>query len=69
LVPVSLLPALLGLAGGTYLIGALVLGLGLVAVSLGFLRRHTGAAARRLLLATVVYLPAVLVILVIDRLA
>ena len=69
LVPVSLLPAILGLAGLTYLFGALLLGLALVATSLGFLRRHSSAAARRLLLASVVYLPAVLVILVVDRLA
>jgi len=69
LVPVSLLPAFLGLAGVTYLFGALLLGLALLATSLGFLRRHSSAAARRLLLASVVYLPAVLVILVLDRLA
>ena len=69
LVPVSMLPALLGLAGPTYLFAALVLGLGLFAVSVGFLRRHSGAAARRLLLASVVYLPAILVMLVVDRLA
>ena len=69
LLPVSMVPALLGLAGAAYLVGALVLGLALLAVSLGFLRRHSGAAARRMLLASVVYLPAVLVILVIDRLA
>jgi len=69
LVPVSLMPTLLGLAGPTYLFGALLLGLALLTVSLGFLRRHSGAAARRLLLASVVYLPAVLGILVIDRIA
>lgn len=69
LVPVSLLPAFLGLAGATYLVGALLLGLALLTISVGFLRRHSGAAARRLLLASVVYLPAVLVILVVDRLA
>lgn len=69
LVPVSLLPALLGLAGVTYLIGALLLGLALLTTSLGFLRRHSGAAARRLLLASVLYLPTVLAILVVDRLA
>ena len=69
LVPVSLLPAFLGLAGTTYLVGALLLGLALLGVSVGFLRRHSGAAARRLLLASVVYLPAVLVMLVVDRLA
>ena len=69
LVPVSLLPAALGLAGVTYLFGALLLGLALLLTSLGFLRRHSSAAARRMLLASVVYLPAVLVILVVDRLA
>ena len=69
LVPVSLLPALLGLAGVTYLYGALLLGLSLLVVSLGFLRRHSGAAARRLLLASVIYLPSVLIILLLDRLA
>ncbi|MFQ5350362.1 MAG: heme o synthase [Thermoanaerobaculia bacterium] len=69
LVPVSLLPALLGLAGAAYLLAALLLGLALLTVSMGFLRRHSGVAARRLLLASVVYLPAVLVMLVVDRLA
>lgn len=69
LVPVSLLPVVLGLAGPAYMVGALLLGLALLAVSVGFLRRHSGAAARRLLLASVMYLPAVLVTLVIDRLA
>jgi protoheme IX farnesyltransferase len=69
LVPVSLLPSLLGLAGGTYLIGALTLGLALLATCVAFLRHHSSRAARRLLLASVVYLPAVLAILVADRLA
>jgi protoheme IX farnesyltransferase len=69
LVPVSLVPAVLGLAGPTYLFGALLLGVSLLGVSVGFLRRHSTAAARRLLLASVVYLPAVLVMLVVDRLA
>jgi len=68
LVPVSLLPVFLDLAGPIYLFGALALGLALVAISVGFLRSHSGAAARRLLLASVVYLPAVLVMLVVDRL-
>ena len=69
LLPVSLLPSVMGLAGATYLIGAMVLGLALLATCFAFLRRHSGAAARRLLLASVVYLPAVLAILVADRLA
>jgi protoheme IX farnesyltransferase len=69
LIPVSLLPSVLGLAGATYLAGALLLGSALLATCLGFRRRHSSRAARLLLLTSVVYLPAVLVILVVDRFA
>ncbi len=69
LVPVSLLPSALGLTGATYFVGALVLGLGLLAACLGFSLSHSSHAARRLLLASVVYLPAVLAIMVLDRFA
>ncbi len=67
LIPISLLPSILGLAGGVYFAGALALGLGLLAACLAFLRSHSGRAARRLLLTSVVYLPAVLAIMVVDR--
>lgn len=67
LVPVSLLPAALGLAGEVYFLGALGLGLAFLACTFGFARSHSIAAARRLLLASVVYLPAVLTVLVLDR--
>ena len=67
LVPVTLLPAVWGGAGALYLAGALVLG-GLHAAAAAPLAR-TGSlpAARRLLLASVVYLPVLLALMAFDR--
>ena len=62
---VSLLPALLGLAGSLYLGGAVVLGAVLVGYSASLLRAPTPLAARRLFSASVVYLPLLLVLLTI----
>jgi protoheme IX farnesyltransferase len=67
LVPVSLLPTLFGYAGAVYWIGALVLSLGLVAVALAFASSRSRASARRLLLASVLYVPALLPVLFVDR--
>jgi protoheme IX farnesyltransferase len=67
LVPVSLLPTILGLAGRVYWIGSLALSLGLMAVALGFAFARDRARARQLLLASVVYLPALLGALFLDR--
>ncbi len=67
LLPVSLAPAAVGLAGAVYLVGALVLGGAFLAVALAFARRPRVASARRLLLASVAYLPAVLAVLVGDH--
>ncbi|HSL82303.1 MAG TPA: heme o synthase [Thermoanaerobaculia bacterium] len=68
LVPLSLLPAALGLAGWVYAALALVLGLGYLAASVGFGRARTAPTARRLLLASVLYLPGILGALLADRL-
>jgi len=67
LVPVSLVPAALGLAGGAYFAGAFLLGLGYLAACVLFARDSSHLAARRLLLASVFYLPAILGILLVDR--
>lgn len=67
LLPVSLLPSALGMAGGLYLAGALLLGLGLNAAGLHFARCRTQANARSLLLASVVYLPLLCGLLFLDR--
>jgi protoheme IX farnesyltransferase len=68
LVPVSLLPSVLGLSGVTYFLGALVLGLTFLGFSLAFSLSFSTQAARRLLLASVLYLPAVLTVMLLDHL-
>ena len=68
LVPVSLLPVALGLAGLPYFGLALVLGLWYLAASWRFARLRHERAARRLLLVSVGYLPAMFVALLLDRL-
>ncbi len=69
LVPVSLVPSVLGLTGTAYFIGALALSLGFLACCVAFAAARSQAGARRLLLASVLYLPAVLAVMLIDRLA
>jgi protoheme IX farnesyltransferase len=66
LVPVSLVPALLPLAGSihVYFVGALLLGLAQSACAVAFLLKLDDHAARRLLRASLVYLPALLLLLV-----
>jgi len=67
LVPVSLIPTFLGLAGPVYFFGALVLGLAFLAAALAMAVRRRGKEARRVLLASVTYLPLLLTLLVADR--
>lgn len=67
LLPVSLLPSALGMAGGSYLTGAVLLGLGLNVAGFLFAQRRTQEAARRLLLASVIYLPLLWGLLLMDR--
>lgn len=67
LLPVSLLPAALGTVGGVYAIGALLAGVVFLAYSWAFAFDVGLRAARRLLLVSVIYLPIVLGLLVVDR--
>lgn len=67
LVPVTLLPALWGGAGMLYLGGALLLGAVQAAAAGPLARTGSLPAARRLLLATVVYLPILLGLMAFDR--
>jgi heme o synthase len=67
LVPVSLLPSVLGLSGVAYFLGALVLGLTFLGFCVAFSTSFSTGAARRLLLASVLYLPAVLAVMLVDR--
>ena len=68
LIPLSLLPAALGLAGPVYAVGAVALGLAYLAASVTFGRARTAQTARRLLLVSVAYLPGILGTLLADRL-
>ncbi len=67
LVPVSLLPSALGLSGLVYLLGALVLGLAFLGFCVSFTLSFSTDAARRLLLASILYLPGVLAVMVVDH--
>jgi protoheme IX farnesyltransferase len=67
LIPASLLPRWIGLAGGLYAAAALCLGLGYLWFSIGFLRGRTPDAARRLLWASLGHLPALLTVLTLDH--
>ncbi|HET6341998.1 MAG TPA: heme o synthase [Gemmatimonadota bacterium] len=69
LIPVSLTPTLLGLTGGVYFFGALALGVAFLACGLGMAMDRGRKSARRLLLASVTYLPILLALLVLDRAA
>lgn len=66
LLPVSVIPALTGLSGNFYLIGALLSGVMLLFVTNVFVRSQSNADARKLLKATVLYLPALLIFILLD---
>jgi len=67
LVPVSLLPVVTGLAGSVYLAGATILGLGFLYFSARAAFVRTSWQARRLLLASVLYLPILFGLMVLNR--
>ena len=67
LLPISLLPTWLGQAGILYFLGALALGLMYVHSSMRLAVARTNALAKRLLLASVVYLPLVFALLMLDK--
>ena len=67
LIPVSLMPSVLGLTGPIYFAAALVLGGGFLWTALRFGREATAERARRLFRASIVYLPLLMAILVMDK--
>lgn len=69
LVPVSLAPAALGLLGPAYFAGSLALGLAYLGFGVAFARSRSTSGARRLMLASILYLPAVLLVMLVDRIA
>ncbi len=67
LVPIALAGVLYGLSGWWYAAAAVVLGVWMTVVSLGFLFKRTDASARRVFFVSITYLPVLLIIMVLDR--
>ncbi|HSB64166.1 MAG TPA: heme o synthase [Thermoanaerobaculia bacterium] len=67
LLPISLLPSLVGTAGFAYSVGAFVMTLFFLRSSLNFARETTDGRARSLFFASIGWLPAILILLVLDR--
>lgn len=67
LVAVSLLPTLLGFSGWIYLVGAIVLGAWFLHASLTTAKQMTHQQARHLLKVSVMYLPLLLGLMVLNR--
>lgn len=67
LVPISLLPSLLGLMGTVYFVGALAFGLVYLGFSFGFAASRSNPGARRLMLASLLYFPGLLLVMLLDR--
>lgn len=66
LLPVSLVPTLIGVTGTAYFVGAALLGLLYVAASMAFAMDRTTRAAKTLFRISLVYLPALFLLLSID---
>lgn len=69
LLPLSLMPSLLAVSGEVYFYCALILGVALTACAVPIVLNPTARAARRLLLASVIYLPVLLSLMALDRTA
>jgi heme o synthase len=67
LIALSLAPMLLGKEGLVYTAGALLFSVWFLYYGLQLALHRTNVAARRLLLASIVYLPALFVVMVLDR--
>lgn len=67
LLPVSLLPTLIGISGRVYLYGAIVLGLLFLSSSIRAAISKSRQSARQLLLASVIYLPLLFILMVLNR--
>ncbi len=67
LLPVSLLPTALGISGKVYFYGAIVLGLLFLYSSIRAAFSQSRQQARRLLLASVLYLPLLFILMVLNR--
>ena len=68
LLPLSLAPTLTGMAGNVYFVGALVLTLLFVGLSMRFAATRAIRDARRLFFGSIIYLPLLWILMIADRL-
>jgi heme o synthase len=68
LLPISLCPFLFKMVGPVYLVGAIILGAGFAWSAFRFSRRLTLQRARVLFYASIIYLPLLLILMVLDKL-
>jgi protoheme IX farnesyltransferase len=68
LLPLSLTPTLIGMAGPTYFAGALLLTLLFFGLSVKFARTRAPGDARRLFLGSIIYLPLLWILMIAGRL-
>ena len=68
LVPVSAVPALVGVSGAAYLTVALVLGFALLFLAIRFAAVRSDLSARRLFFGSITYLPLLWIAMIADRL-
>jgi protoheme IX farnesyltransferase len=66
LIPVSLIPTMIGMSGLIYFVGALLAGISMLWVGVYLGRSHSIADAKRLLRVSIIYLPVLLGLIVID---
>lgn len=66
LLAASMLPAFLGISGTVYIVGATALGLGMLGASVSLVTQRDHLQARRLLRTSVIYLPLLFLLTVID---
>jgi protoheme IX farnesyltransferase len=69
LVTVGMLPTLIGLAGPVYLVASLMLGLGMLSAAIRLARSSALADARRLMFASLIYLPCLFTVMAADKIS
>ena len=67
LIPASILLSASGMMGSLFLYGGILAGIGFLVPSTQFVRDRSAVAARRVFLASLLYLPVILILMVLDR--
>ena len=67
LIPTSILPTMLGMTGMIYFSGAMLLGIGFLVSGIRLAMSRTNTAAKQLLFASIIYLPVLFILMIIDK--